>query len=272
MTRARTRALLPLLAALALAACVARARADEPPALPPGALPAEKTPLLRENAFEGSVQVAWALLGDWKHGLDELQARSVADGLPIATSANPAYTSSFEATALTAVGPHFFLGLQYDRPTGAGEFEVRDNDGASVLDFRTRAQATSNAWLVVGRWMLPGARRGVRPLLQAGVGVGSAQLEFTTPSGGAEGKGHAFVGSIETGVVIGDGSMRMKVQTGWRFHRVPLSYSRVRGASEPGVRRDYFDFDDETRAFVTGRDVDLSGAFARIGISVVMQR
>ena len=272
MTRARPRVLLPLLTTLALAAGAALVRADEPPALPPAPPPAEKTPLLREYSFEGSVQVAWALMGDWKRGLDDLQARSVAAGLPIASSTIPGYTSSFEATALTPVGPHFLLGLQYDRPTGAGDFEVRDNDGASVLDFKTRAQASSNAWLIVGRWMLPGARRGVRPLLQAGAGVGSAQLEFTTPSGGAEGKGHGFIGSIETGVVIGDGQTRMKIQTGWRFHRVPLSYSRVRGASEPGVRRDYFDFDDETRAFVTGRDVDLSGAFARIGVSVVMQK
>ena len=272
MTRARPRVLLPLLVGLALAACADLARADEPPALPPAPPPAEKTPLLHEYAFEGSVQVAWALMGEWRRGLDDLQARSTAAGLTVPTSTNPAYTSSFEATALTAVGAHFLLGLQYDRPTGAGEFEVRDVEGSGFQDFKTRAQATSNAWLVVGRWMMPGARRGVRPLLQAGAGVGSAQLEFTTPSGGAEGKGHGFIASLETGVVIGDGPTRLKIQTGWRFHRVPLSYSRVRGASEPGVRRDYFDFDDETRAFVTGRDVDLSGAFARIGVTVAMQK
>lgn len=272
MTRARSRVLLPLLAVLALAACAALVRADEPPALPPGRLPAERAAGLREYSFEGSIQVAWALMGEWKRGLADLQARSAADGLTIATSTNPAYTSSFEATALTAVGSHFLLGLQYDRPTGAGEFEVRDLDGAGFQDFKTRAQATSNAWLLVGRWMLPGARRGLRPLLQAGAGVGSAQLEFTTPSGGAEGKGRGFIASIETGLVIGDGSTRMKLQTGWRFHRVPLSYSRVRGASAPGARRDYFDFDDETRSFVAGRDVDLSGAYARVGFTVAIAR
>lgn len=272
MTRGRARLVSPLLVSLALAACAGPARADEPPALPPAPLPAEKAAVLREYSFEGSIQVAWALMGDWKRGLEDLQARSAADGLTIPTSTNPAYTSSFEASALTAFGGRFLLGLQFDRPTGAGEFEVRDVDGSGFQDFKTRAQATSNAWLVIGRWMLPGARRGVRPLLQAGAGVGSAQLEFTTPSGGAEGKGHGFIGSIETGLVIGDGQTRMKIQTGWRFHRVPLSYSRVRGASNPGVRRDYFDFDDEARTFVTGRDVDLSGAFARVGVAVALSR
>ena len=271
MRRAHSRVPSPLFAALALVACAVVARADEPPALPPGRLPAEKAVTPRESSFEGSLQVAWALMGEWKTGLAELQARSIADGLTIPTSTNPAYTSSFEATALTAAGGPFLVGLQYDRPTGAGEFEVRDVDGSGFQDFKTRAQATSNAWLVVGRWMLPGARRGVRPLLQAGAGVGSAQLEFTTPSGGAEGKGRGFIASLETGLVIGDGQLRMKIQTGWRFHRVPLSYSRVRGASSL-ARRDYFVDDGATRAFVTGRDVDLSGAYARLGVAVAITR
>ena len=282
MTRAPRRALLPLraflvltalaVAASSLAAPTGAAANDEPPALPPAPAPEATLHSLREYAIESSIQETWSLMGDWKNGLADLENRSRAAGLTITSSTNPAYTTSFDLCALMAVGSRFFVGIQYDRPTGASRFSVRDAVGSGSYTFETSAEATSNAWLAVGRWMLPGARRGVRPLLQAGAGLGDAQLEFATPSGGAEGKGRAFVASIEAGLRVGDGPIRLRCDAGWRFHRVPLSYSRVRGASQPGVLRDYFDFDDETRAFVTGRDVDLSGAFVRVGASVVVQK
>ncbi len=276
MKRAARRSLFPLLllALLSVATVSAIARADEPPALP--AAPVREAPVhtLRQFSVEFTVNAAWAHMGDWRNGIADLEARSRADGLPITSATNPAYTASFEAIGLVAVGGPFFAGLEFDRPTGASEFDVRDALGmnAGTAEFETRAGAASNAWLVVGRWMLPGARRGVRPYLQSGAGVGSAQLEFTTPSGGAEGKGHAFVGALAGGLLIGDGPLRARLEVGWRLHRVPLSYSRVRGTSQPGELRDYFDFDDETRAFVTGRDVDLSGGFARIGVAVAFSR
>jgi hypothetical protein len=267
---------IPLIVLLALVAgLVTRpARAAEPPAIPePPPFPAAKERAPREIVFEGTLQEASAGMGGWRDGLALLEVRSRNDGLTITTSNNPGYTTSFEAAVLfSLVGP-FLVGLQYDRPTGASEFDVRENTGfGGSAEYETRAQATSNAWLLVGRWMLPGARRGVRPMLQAGAGVGSAQLEFTTPSGGAEGKGHGFVGTLESGLQVGDGSLRFAMNVGWRFHRVPLSYSRLRGTSQPGVQRFYFDFDDETRDFVTGRDVDLSGAFGRIGVVLVRPR
>jgi len=275
LIRAGRRFLFPLLSLFAIAAAATLVGADEPPALPPG--PVEKAPpphTRRQFSAEFTVQAAWARMGDWKNGISDLEARSRADGLPITSASNPAYTASFEALGLASVGGPFLVGLQFDRLTGASEFDVRDAIGfnAGTAEFETRAEATSNAWLVTGRWMLPGARRGVRPYLQSGGGVGSAQLEFSTPSGGAEGKGHAFVGSLASGLLVGGGALRCRLEAGWRFHRVPLSYSRIRGTSQPGVRRDYFDFDDETRAFVTGRDVDLSGGFARIGVAVAFER
>jgi len=213
-------------------------------------------------------------MGDWNDAIDELEARSRASGLEITTSNHPAYTTSFEAAALVGLEGPFHVGLQYDRVTGKSEFDVREliATGGGPAEFPTVADAASNAWLLVGRWILPGARRGTRPYVQLGAGVGSARLTFATASGGAHGKGQGFAGNAEAGVQLGDGPFRVRFSAGFRLHRVPLSYSRVQANSQPGAARYFFDFSDEMRAFVAGRDLDLSGAYGRLGVAVALTR
>jgi len=270
LRRAR-RALFSPLFLLVTACAAAGARAAEPPAIPETPPPAAKVATPREVSLEASIQETWSFMGDWHDALATLEARSRADGLTVTTSNNPAYTTSFDAVVFFTLRGPLRVGLQYDRMTGKSEFKVRENfsPGTGPNEYETSADARSNAWLFALRWMLPGARRGVRPYAQLSAGVGSAQLDFETPSGGAEGKGHGFASNLEAGFQVGDGVVRIRAHAGWRFHRVPLSYSRVRGTSYPGLRRFYFDFDDEARDFVIGRDVDLGGAFGRIGIALV---
>ena len=232
--------------------------------------PLSEPPAPRHYAVEASVEAGFAGMGEWNDGLTSL---SKASGLPLAKDNLPAFTSSFEAAILTEVTGRFMLGLQYDRLTGKSEFSVREliASGGGVAEFPTVAEANSNAWLLAARWRVPGGRRGVQPYLQAGAGLGSARLSFSTSSGGAHGKGHGFAGSLEAGLHVGEGMVRVRAAAGWRLHRVKLSYNRVQAASQPGVSRYYFDFDDELRDFATGRELDLSGAFARIGVTVVRE-
>lgn len=248
--------------------------AAEPPAIvtPPPPVVAEAGP--RQFSLEASLQESWATMGEWGDAVAELETQARASGLTITTSNNPAYTTSFEAAALMQVRGPFLLGLQFDRLTGKSEFDLRENisPGGGSAVFPTSADATSNAWLLVARWMIPGARRGARPFVQIGAGVGSARLAFATSSGSAQGKGQAFAGNAEAGFNVGDGPFRVRASAGFRAHRVPLSYSRVQASSQSGVSRYFFDFNDELRDFATGRDLDLSGAFGRIGIVVALER
>ncbi|MEO5617820.1 MAG: hypothetical protein ABIS67_08610 [Candidatus Eisenbacteria bacterium] len=250
------------------------ALAAEPPAIAVPPPPAATETRFRQYSFEASLQESWAGMGEWGDGIAELESRARASGLVITTSTNPAYTTSFDAEALASLRGPFLIGLQYDRLTGKSEFVVRENvsSGGGPGQFPTLADATSNAWLLVGRWMIPGARRGVRPFVQMGAGVGSARLAFSTSSGSAQGKGRGFAASAEAGFHVGDGTFRIRGSAGYRVHRVPLSYSRVQASSQPGSSRYFFDFDDELRDFVTGRDLDLSGAFGRIGVAVALER
>lgn len=262
-----------LLLASLMVAGAPSALAAEPPAYTPPpetAAPARPRPPM---SLEGSIQEAFATMGDWHDGLQSLENRSTQSGSTITTSNNPAYTTSFEFAALYPLAPRFLAGLQFDRMTGKSEFTVRENfsAGTGPGEFETQADGTSNAWLAVVRWMIA-ERPGAHPYLQLGAGVGSAQLEFSTPSGGALGKGHGFAANLEAGFQVGDGPLRARAAAGWRYHRVQLGYSRIHGTSQPGVARYYFAFDDEVSAFVNGRDLDLGGAFARLGIAVAIPR
>ena len=259
-------ALLVLAAPAALAA--------EPPAYP-------QAPTRREEFVEPpqwcvdlSLQAAWAQLGDWGDAVGELESRSVGDGLTIPTSNRPAYTFSFEGALLIPARGRWLLGFQYDRPTGKSEFTVRDNNSGvgGSGEFRTRANATSNAYLGVVRWLAPSRAGAVHSYLQLGVGVGSGRLEFTTPSGSAIGKGHGLAANLEAGAYVGDGVVRVRTAVGYRHHRAPLAYSRVTASSQSGLNRYYFDFADELRSFAHGRDLDLSGLFARLGATASFSR
>lgn len=255
-------------------AAASAALAAEPPAIvvPPVPAAAESSP--RQYSIEASLQESWSGMGEWNEGIADLESRARESGLTITKSNNPAYTTSFEAAALMQVHGPLLFGLQYDRLTGKSEFDLREDiaPGGGPSNFPTYADATSNAWSLVARWMIPGARRGTRPYLQAGAGVGSARLAFATSSGSAQGKGQGFAGNLEAGFHVGDGAFRVRASAGFRVHRVPLSYSRVQASSTSGFSRYFFDFDDELRDFVTGRDLDLSGAFGRIGVTLALAR
>ena len=267
-------ALVTLAAALAVQFAPRPTFAAEPPAIVvPPELPA-KAIEPRQFLFEASFQEVWTTMGEWHDGIADLEARARQSGLEITTSNNPGYTTSFEAAGLISARGPILLGVQYDRITGKSEFDVHERIGfgAGSAQYETVAEATSNAYLLVGRWMIPGARRGVRPFVQLGAGVGSARLAFSTSGATAEGKGHAFAGTLEAGIHVGNGPLRVRAGAGYRSHRVPLSYSRVLASSLPGVQRYFFDFNDELGAFVSGRDVDLGGAFARLGLAVALAR
>ena len=260
--------------ALALPCAPLASLAAEPPAIVTPREAVAKAIEPRQFLLEASLQEAWTTMGEWHDGLADLESRARQSGLLVTTSNNPAYTSSFEVAALVSTPRQLLVGIQYDRLTGKSEFTVRENTGmgGGSAEYKTVAEATSNAWLLVGRWMIPGARRGVRPFVQLGAGVGSARLEFSTPGGAAEGKGHAFAGTAEAGIHVGDGAVRVSAAAGYRVHQVHLGYSRVRAGSQPGVQRYYFDFNDELATFVDGRDVQLGGAFARLGLAVALAR
>ncbi len=265
------------IAALAFAApagsAPTAATAAEPPAYPASPPPRAEARATRGFVAELALQQAWAGMGEWNDGVASLESGARASGLAVTTSNLPATTTSFEAAILARLRPGLFAGIQYDRPTGKSEFAVREASGGGALaEYPTEADATSNAWLVAARWTLPGARRGTSAYAQAAAGVGSARLQFSAPGGTALGKGHGFAGSLELGVVAGDGPLGLRFAAGWRHHRTPLSYSGTRASSQSGGSRFAFDFDDELRDFVAGRDLDLGGPFARIGATLAWER
>jgi hypothetical protein len=263
-----------LLAAAGLCGAALASHAAEPPALPQPPVPSHHYVEPPQRVLDLSLQAAWSALGDWGAAITDLESRSRSDGLPIATSNRPAYTLSFEAAVLMPVRDRWLAGLQYDRPTGKSEFSVRDDNGGTggTGEFKTSADANSNAYLAVVRWLAPTREGAVHTYFQAGAGVGSARLEFSTPSGSALGKGHGFVGSLEAGAMVGDGPLRLRTAVGARFHHVKLGYSRVSASSQAGLRRYYFDFNDELADFARGRDLDLGGVFARIGAAFSFSR
>lgn len=263
-----------LLAAIASFAAALAAFAAEPPALPQTPVPSHHYVEPPQRALDLSLQSAWAGMGDWGSAIADLESRSRGDGLPIATSNRPAYTFSFEAAVLLPVRGRWLAGLQYDRPTGKSEFTVRDDNGGTggTGEFRTSVDASSNAYLAVVRWLAPTREGAVHTYFQAGAGVGSVRLEFMTPSGSALGKGHGFVGTLEAGAFVGDGMVRLRTAVGARFHHARLGYSRVNASSQAGLRRYYFDFDDELADFARGRDLDLGGVFARLGATFSLSR
>jgi len=55
------------------------------------------------------------------------------------------------------------------------------------------------------------------------------------------------------------------VDTGWRFHKVHVTYDAVRDATI-GQRRDLFLSEAEVRGFVEPRDADFTGGWVRIGL------
>jgi len=248
--------------------------AAEPPALPQPPVPSHHYVEPPQRALDLSLQTAWSSLGDWGDAIAGLESRSRSDGLPIVTSNRPAYTLSFEAALLFPVRGRWLAGFQYDRPTGKSEFSVRDDNGGTggSGEFRTSVDANSNAYLAVARWLAPTREGAVHSYLQLGAGVGSARLEFVTPSGSALGKGHGFAGELEAGAYVGDGLLRLRTAVGYRYHRATLGYSRVTASSQAGLRRYYFDFNDELADFARGRDLDLGGVFARLGATLSFSR
>jgi hypothetical protein len=198
------------------------------------------------------------MMSDWRNGFDTLQTRARQQGLPI--TGESAIVMSWGATAIVHVAPRVGVGVQFEMLRDTRSFTVEDSlwpfAAIGSFGYTTEAVVRTTQGVVA---LYP--RDGSRMHVQFGAGRGSGHSQFSSPGSEATGRGSAMLVSASVGME----SKIWYVDSGWRFHKVHVTYDAFRDVTI-GQRRDLFLGEAELQGFVEPRDADFTGGWVRIGL------
>lgn len=231
-------------------ASTAAAQTQEPEPIPVVAAQAPATPLVTVRFHAGP---NLNLMKDWRNGMSTLQ--TLAGGTD-----KSCICMSWGGTALVHVTSRVAIG---------GAFEMlRDTRGFSVdgnIQFAglSGTFGFGNETVVQTRQVVAALypREGSRTHVQFGAGLGSGHTTLSTPGSNASGRVRGTMLSASAGTE----TRFWYVDAGWRLLRMKSTYTDVSDVfiDEP---RDVFANVAQVQDFIRGRDVDFTGAWARIGL------
>ena len=229
-------------------ASTAAAQTPEPEPIP--AVSAAETPRVTVRFHAGP---NLSLMKDWRNGMSTLQ--TLAGG-----SDKSCICMSWGSTALVHVTQRLAIGGAFEMLRDTREFSV---DGYIGLIGQNGKFAFGNETVVQTKQVVAALypHEGSRTHVQVAAGVGRGHTTMDTPGSTASGRVKGTLLSASAGTEKGF----WYVDAGWRLLRMKSTYTDVSDAfiDEP---RDVFANVGQVQDFIRGRDVDFTGAWARIGL------
>lgn len=250
-------------AALALTSPLAAAQSVDAQAKPPAVTEDSVRPYVTLRFFAGP---AINLMGDWRDGIETLADLASARGLQ--PHEQCCIGKSWGATALVHVTRRIALGATVEALRDTRAFRVTDSinafgihsDGEFGFENETEVQARQVAVAIY-------PSSGTHTHAEFAGGFARGHSELSTPGSSSYARLHAPTLSISAGTE----TRFWYVEAGWRFLRMHPS-DRTVNDFDIGEARDVFADAPAVQQFVNGRDTDLSGLWARMGIALHLGR
>ena len=206
------------------------------------------------------------LMHDWREGIDALEHLAGARGLQPHDQC--CLSKSWGATALVHVTERFAVGATIEALRDTRQFAVTDMLNAFGIH-ENAEYAFHNITEVEAKQVVVALypRSTSHTHVQAGGGIASGHTTMSTPGSTSAARLHAPMVSFSAGTE----SRFWYVDAGWRFLRMRAT-DRTADDYAMGEARDLFGSAGEVREFVRGRDTDLTGVWARVGIALHLGR
>jgi hypothetical protein len=235
----------------------AAAQARVPEAIPLDSTPAASTPRVTVRLHAGP---NLNLMRDWRDGLGTLWDVTEARGL--SPRDKSCLCMSWGSTALVHLTSRVAIGGAFEMLRDTRRFTVTDELRAfgppRSADFAFHNEAvvqTKQAVLA----LYP--HEGSRAHVQVGGGLGTGHTNMSTPGSDASGRVRGTMLSVSGGTE----SRFLYVDAGWRLLRMRTTSITLNDAAIDEAR-DVFSSVAELQDFVRGRDTDLTGGWARVGL------
>jgi hypothetical protein len=206
------------------------------------------------------------LMRDWREGFDALE--SIADGRGLRPHGQCCVGISWGATALVHVTDRVAGGASVEALRDTRKFLVTDL--LEAFGIHRDAEYSFSNTTEVEAWQMVVAfypRSVSHTHVQAAAGIATGRTTLSTPGSSSSGRLRAPVWSFSAGTE----SRYWYVDAGWRF--LPMrAAGRTAGDFDIAEARDVFPDVTAVEQFVRGRDTDLSGAWARVGLALHLGR